>query len=225
MTTHSTDGRADATRREILRAASHQFARRPYHEVGLDDILAEAQLTKGAMYFHFKSKHALAVELIDKQTAAATVAVSDLLTRGLSGLETLIDFSYLIAVQDIKTDLVRAGLNLIESVGQPAGLQESLLNQWVDALSKVVQRAIAEGDIDERCDPHDVGRLMVSLHMGLRKTSNLDQPEQFLLDLEKCWTLILGGILQPDRAEYFRQFLRRRAALAVNTSSADTDSP
>ncbi|OBB70083.1 TetR/AcrR family transcriptional regulator [Mycobacterium sp. 852014-50255_SCH5639931] len=225
MTTHSTDGRADATRRQILRAASHQFARRPYHDVGLDDILAEARLTKGAMYFHFKSKHALAVELIDKEIAAATVAVEDLLTRGLSGLETLIDFSYLIAVQDIKTDLVRAGLNLIESVGQPEGLQDTLLSGWVEALSGVVQQAIDEGDIGENCDPHDVGRLMVSLHMGLRKTSNLDDPERFLLDLEKCWILILGGILQPDRTDYFRQFLRRRAALAVNASSTEEDSP
>ncbi|OBI36814.1 TetR family transcriptional regulator [Mycobacterium sp. E1386] len=225
MTTHSTDGRADATRRQILRAASHQFARRPYHDVGLDDILAEAQLTKGAMYFHFKSKHALAVELINKQIAAATVAVEDLLTRGLSGLETLIDFSYLIAVQDIKTDLVRAGLNLIESVGQPEGLQDTMLGGWVEALSAVVQQAIDEGDIGENCDPDDVGRLMVALHMGLRKTSNLDEPERFLLDLEKCWMLILGGILQPDRTDYFRQFLRRRAALAVNASSTGEDSP
>ncbi|EFG75168.1 transcriptional regulator, TetR family [Mycobacterium parascrofulaceum ATCC BAA-614] len=225
MTTHSGDGRADATRRQILRAASHQFARRPYHEVGLDDILAEAQLTKGAMYFHFKSKHALAVELIDKQIAAATVAVGDLLTRGLSGLETLIDFSYLIAVQDIKTDSVRAGLNLVESVGKPAGLQDTLLGGWVEALSGVVGQAIAQGDIDEGCDPADVGRLMVSLHMGLRKTSNLDDPERFLLDLEKSWLIILGGILQADRTEYFRQFLRRRAALAVNASSTDEDSP
>lgn len=109
MTTHSTDGRADATRQQILRAASHQFARRPYHDVGLDDILAEAELTKGAMYFHFKSKHALAVAIIESQTASGAVAVQDLLTRGLSGLETLIDFSYLIAVKDIKTDLVRSG--------------------------------------------------------------------------------------------------------------------
>ncbi|OBH33059.1 TetR family transcriptional regulator [Mycobacterium sp. E342] len=224
MTTHSSDGRADATRRQILRAASHQFARRPYHDVGLDDILAEAQLTKGAMYFHFKSKHALAAELIDKQIAAATVAVGELLTRGLSGLETLIDFSYLIAVQDIKTDLVRAGLNLIESVGSSEGLQDTLMNGWVNALSDVVRQAIDEGDIDGQCDPHDVGRLMVSLHMGLRKTSNLDEPERFLLDLERCWMLILGGILQPDRADYFRQFLRRRAALAVNAGSTGEDS-
>ncbi len=225
MTTHSGDGRADATRRQILRAASHQFARRPYHEVGLDDILAEAQLTKGAMYFHFKSKHALAAELIDKQIAAATVAVGDLMTRGLSGLETLIDFSYLIAVQDITTDLVRAGLNLIESVGSAEGLRDTLMNGWVNALSGVVQQAIDEGDIDGECEPHDVGRLMVSLHMGLRKTSNLDEPERFLLDLERCWMLILGGILRPDRADYFRQFLRRRAALAVNAGSTGEDSP
>ncbi|WP_261863695.1 TetR/AcrR family transcriptional regulator [Mycobacterium montefiorense] len=225
MTSHSTDGRADATRRHILRAASHQFARRAYHEVGLDDILAEAELTKGAMYFHFRSKHALAVAIIDRQTAAGTVAVQELVTRGLSGLETLIDFSYLIAIQDIKTDQVRAGLNLIESVGRSEGLQEKLLDGWVKALGVVVEQAIAEGDIHERCDPQDVGRMMVSVHMGLRKTSNLDEPERFLLDLERRWGLLLGGILQPDRDDYFRQFLRRRAALAVNTASATADSP
>jgi AcrR family transcriptional regulator len=224
MTSHSTDGRADATRRHILRAASHQFARRPYHEVGLDDILAEAELTKGAMYFHFRSKHALAVAIIDRQTAAGTMSVQDLVTRGLSGLETLIDFSYLIAIQDIKTDQVRAGLNLIESVGRSEGLQARLLDRWVKALAVVVEQAIAEGDIDERCDPLDLGRMMVSLHMGLRKTSNLDEPDRFLLDLENCWGLLLGGILQPDRDEYFRQFLRRRAALAINTSSSAADS-
>jgi AcrR family transcriptional regulator len=225
MTTHSHDGRADATRRQILRAASHQFARRAYHDVGLDDILAEAELTKGAMYFHFKSKHALAVAIIDKQATAGATAVQDILKRGLSGLETLIDVSYLIAVGDIKTDAVRAGLNLIESVGRTQGLQEKLLNDWAKALAGVVEQAIVEGDIDERCDPQDVGRLLVSLHMGLRQTSTLDQPEQFLHDLEKSWTFILTGILQPDRFEYFGQFLKRRAALAINSSSPGENSP
>lgn len=223
MTTHSTDGRADATRQQILRAASHQFARRPYHDVGLDDILAEAELTKGAMYFHFKSKHALAVAIIDSQTEAGAVAVQELMTRGLSGLETLIDFSYLIAIKDIKTDAVRSGLNLMESVGLSDGLQAKLFDQWIKALGRVAEQAKAEGDINDECDPQDIGRLMVSLHMGLRKTNDLDDPERFLRDLEKCWSLLLTGILQADRTEYFRQFLRRRAALAITTSSADAD--
>jgi TetR/AcrR family transcriptional regulator, transcriptional repressor for nem operon len=221
--THSTDGRADVTRRQILRAASHQFARRAYHDVGLDDILAEAELTKGAMYFHFRSKHALAVAIIERQSAEANVAMDELLARGLSGLETLIDLSYLIAVGDIKTDGVRAGLNLLESVGRSEGLQKRLLNDWAKALGGIVEQAIVEGDIDPRCDPHDVGRLMVSLHMGLRQTSNLEQPEQFLRDLEKSWLLLLNGVLEPERIEYFRQFLRRRAALAITASSTESD--
>jgi len=224
MTAHSTDGRAEATRRQILRAASHQFARRAYHDVGLDDILSEAELTKGAMYFHFHSKHALAVAIIERQAAAANLAVEELLTRGLSGLETLIDLSYLIAVGDIETDGVRAGLNLLESVGRSEGLQKRLLDEWGKALAVVVEQAIAEGDIDPQCDPQDVGRLMVSLHMGLRQTSNLEEPERFLHELEKCWILLLNGILEADRTEYFRQFLRRRAALAVTASSNDADS-
>jgi TetR/AcrR family transcriptional regulator, transcriptional repressor for nem operon len=138
-------------------------------------------------------------------------------------LETLIEFSFLIAVQDVKTDRVRAGLNLLESVGRYEGLQERLLDRWAKALVEVVEQAIAEGDIAQDCDPQDVGRLMVSLHMGLRQTSNLDDPERFMGDLEKSWALMLTGMLRPSGIDYFRQFLRRRTALAINSSSSGAD--
>jgi TetR/AcrR family transcriptional repressor of nem operon len=223
MPTNPTGGRADTIRRHILRAASHQFARRAYHEVSLDDILTEAELTKGALYLHFRSKHALAVAIIQMQTAASTVAVEDLLSRSPSGLETLIDFSYLIAAQDIQTDGVRAGLNLLESVGRLDGMQERLLDSWVEALAVVVEKAIADGDVDKNCSPQDLGRLIVSLHMGLRRTSNLDEPERFLLDLEKSWHLVLSGILQPNRIDYLSQLVRRRTALAISTRSTGVD--
>jgi TetR/AcrR family transcriptional repressor of nem operon len=223
MTINSTDGCADATRRQILRAASYQFARRAYHDVGFDDILTEAGLTKGSMYFHFRSKYALAIAIIEGQSAAGAVAMEDLLSRNLSGLETLIDISYQIAAKDIQTDGVRAGLNLLESAGRSEGLQERLLDHWVQSLAAVVEKAIAEGDIDERCSPQDVGRLIVSLHMGLRQASNLDEPERFLLDLENSWALVLAGILRPDRIDDASQFVRRRTALMINTGSTGGD--
>ena len=69
--TDLTDRRADTTRHQILRAAAHQFSRLAYHHVGLDDVLAEAELTKGAMYFHFRSKHALALAIIEDQATQA----------------------------------------------------------------------------------------------------------------------------------------------------------
>lgn len=223
MTTQSADGRADTTRRHLLRAAAHQFARRSYHEVGLDDILAEAELTKGAMYFHFRSKYALALAVIKAQAATGAFAVKDLLSRNLSGLETLIDFSYLIAARDIQTDDVRAGLNLLESVGRGDRLRESLLEGWIRALIGVVEKAIADGDIDKGCSPRDVARLIVSVHMGLRQTSNLDEPQQFLLDLEKSWNMLLAGIVHADRIDYFNQFIGRRTALALRSRSTAGD--
>src|SRR5271170_8234299 len=109
--TETTDTRADSTRQQILRAAAHQFAQQPYHQAGLDDVLAEAELTKGAMYFHFRSKHALALAVIDDQTTRSTEAVADLLARKFSGLETLIDFFYQLAAQDLSEDVARAALH------------------------------------------------------------------------------------------------------------------
>ena len=125
--------RADATRMQILRAASRQFARKPYSLVSLDDILADAEVTKGAMYFHFRSKHALASAIIDYRFEVARASVDELLARKLSGLETLIDISYLVAIDDIGDEIARAGLNLLESVGRTDGLRADVLGQWVTA--------------------------------------------------------------------------------------------
>lgn len=224
MTAGSSDERAESTRRQILQAASRQFAQRAYHDVGLGDILTEAELTKGAMYSHFRSKLALAVAIIEDQTAAGTFAVEDLLSRNLSGLETLIGFSYLLAVRDLRSDAVRAGLNLLQSVGRSSGLQERLLDGWVQALAVMVEKAIADGDVDKRCCPRDVGCLIVSLHMGLRQTSDLDEPERFLRDLERSWVFVLTAILLPHRIDYFRQVVGRRTALAISRRMSDIES-
>jgi TetR/AcrR family transcriptional repressor of nem operon len=213
------DKRADTTRDQILRAAAHQFAQRPYYAVGLDDILAEAQLTKGAMYFHFRSKHALALAIVDEQTERAAESVKNLLSRKLSGLESLIDVSYLIAVGDITHDVTRASFNLLESVGRTEKLQARLLGGWIQLMGEIAQRGIAEGDIVDQADPEDVGRLLVSIYVGMRQASNLDEPVQLLSDFGKGLSTVLGGIVQPDRRTYFAQFVKRRTALAIKAVS------
>jgi TetR/AcrR family transcriptional regulator, transcriptional repressor for nem operon len=218
--TETTDTRADTTRQQILRAAAHQFARLPYHQVGLDDVLAEAELTKGAMYFHFRSKHALALAIIEDQTAQSQHALTELLSRKFAGLETLIDFSYQLAVRDLSEDISRASLHLLESIGRVEGLQVNLLRAWIEADAAIVDRAIGEGDILAGSDPEDVARLLVSIYMGLRQSSNVDEPGKFLSDLEKAWVLVLPAIVRPERIDYFRQFIRRRTAIAIGSTSA-----
>lgn len=218
--TETTDSKADSTRQQILRAAARRFAQQPYHQVGLDDVLAEAELTKGAMYFHFRSKHALALAIIGDQMTRSNQAITELLARKFSGLETLIDFSYQLAVRDISEEISRAALNLLESIGRIDGLQMQMHKEWIDNLTVAIQRGIGEGDVLEDCEPQDVGRLLASFYTGLRQTSDLNEPERFLHDFEKLWALALPGFVPPQRLEYFRQFIGRRTTIAIGSTSA-----
>ena len=213
------DRRADTTRLQILRAASRQFARKSYSLVSLDDILADAEVTKGAMYFHFRSKHALATAIIEYRFAVARGAVDELLALKLSGLETLIDITYLIAVDDIGDESARAGLNLLESIGRTDTLQASVLGDWVVAFAAITRRAVDDGDVVEHHEPEDIARLLVSMYLGLRQTSNLAEPDRFLHDLERVWGLILPGIAKPDRIDYLTQFVKRRTAVAIKKAT------
>jgi AcrR family transcriptional regulator len=217
--TEQLDRRADTTRLQILRAASRQFARKSYSLVSLDDILADAEVTKGAMYFHFRSKHALASAIIEHRFASAQASVDALLARKLSGLETLIDISYLVAIEDIGDEVARAGLNLLESIGRTDGLQADVLGHWVEGFVSIACKAIRDGDVIESRDPHGIARLLVSMYLGLRQTSDLAQPARFLRDLENIWALALPGFVKPDRIDYFNQFIKRRTAVALKKAT------
>jgi TetR/AcrR family transcriptional regulator, transcriptional repressor for nem operon len=217
--TDPSDRKADSTRQHIVCAAAHQFAHTPYSMVSLEDILAEARVTKGAMYFHFRSKYALALAIIDAASKAGWDAANELLARKLSGLETLIDITYMMADYDITSEISRAGLHLLESIGRTDGLQGKVLGDWVRGFAAVVGRGITEGDVLPHHDPEDVGRQLLSLYMGIRQTCDLDQPDQFLKTLETAWFLMLPGIANPDRISYFTQFIGRRTTLAINKGS------
>ena len=52
-------------RDHILRAALVCFAAKGYHQTTMDDIVAEAGLSKGGLYVHFKSKKELFLNLFD----------------------------------------------------------------------------------------------------------------------------------------------------------------
>src|SRR6266487_3150121 len=56
----------EARRQHILRAALRCFARRGYHTTTIDDIAAEAGVSKGAPYVYFQSKEALFRALYDR---------------------------------------------------------------------------------------------------------------------------------------------------------------
>ncbi len=77
MTKHKSQ---DERRSQILDAAKQCFIRNGYANTRVDDIANEASLSKGGVYFHFKSKRAILDALYEQQraeTAAVVAAVGD----------------------------------------------------------------------------------------------------------------------------------------------------
>lgn len=217
--TEQLDRRADVTRLQILQAAARQFAHKPYSAVSLDDILADAAVTKGALYFHFRSKYALASSIIDNCAERARERATEVLARNLSAMETMVDISYQLAVDDIGETMSRAAGNLVESIGRTDRLGPQVLAPWISGYATIVRRAVDEGDFTDGTDPQVAAMLLVSMQLGIRQTSDLDDPQRFLTDLERAWKLVLPGLANPDRLGYLAQFIRRRTTAALKKAA------
>ena len=218
----TSERRADTTHHRLIAAASRLFADRSYSMVSLDDILAAAELTKGAMYFHFPSKQALALAIIDDLTEMSRAAVTESLARKMSGLETLIDLVFLLAVQDIQHDVARAGVRLLDTLDNTTPLPPALWQSRMEFVTTLIQKAVTEGDVVDHTDPEDIAKMLVALWVGIRRISDLDQPERYLDNMQKTWMLALPGFTNPDRIDYFTQFIKRRHAVALTKVSAET---
>src|SRR2546423_10933605 len=57
-------------RDELLEAALRVFARRGYRQAGVDEIVAEAGYSKGALYWHFSGKEELLLALLEERIDA-----------------------------------------------------------------------------------------------------------------------------------------------------------
>ena len=57
---------AEKTRTRILASALALFARKGYERTTFTDIAARLKMTKGAVYWHFESKEALLIALVDE---------------------------------------------------------------------------------------------------------------------------------------------------------------
>jgi AcrR family transcriptional regulator len=61
------DEQRAATRAQLLRAARRIFGRRGYHGASLEEIAEEAGFSKGALYYNFKGKEELFLELLEER--------------------------------------------------------------------------------------------------------------------------------------------------------------
>ena len=108
--------RAQATRQAILTAAAERFARYGYYATSLDSVLADSGGTKGALYFHFASKEALARAVISVMVQRWGELRVEVGSRGLDPLSTLLALADEVVTRLIENPIARGGMRLLNDL-------------------------------------------------------------------------------------------------------------
>jgi len=202
--------RSEATRKRIMIAAVDLFDEVGYQATGLNDIIDRANMTKGALYYHFDCKEALATAIIEEGASAALTAFRDIGEPSAPALEHMIRGVF--AVADlVRTDkMVRIGAQLIRAFGEFNDAAMSTHRLLSTEMAQNAREAIAQGDLRGDQDPEAVGEVVVSAMLGAELVSNVSSGGSDLIErIAKTWQLLLPALVSDSSRPHFEQFLAR----------------
>jgi AcrR family transcriptional regulator len=86
------DDKKEARRNQILEAATIVFARMGFNRARMDDIVQESGLSKGALYWYFKSKDDIITAILDRLVGREAMELRGMLEDERPVREKLSDF-------------------------------------------------------------------------------------------------------------------------------------
>ncbi|WP_405670515.1 ScbR family autoregulator-binding transcription factor [Streptomyces sp. NBC_01530] len=196
--------RAEQTRATIITAAADLFDRHGYESTSLSDIVDHAQVTKGALYFHFAAKEDLAHAIMELQSKAWHEVTKDLDGRGYSSLESLMRATFGIARLSVEGPIPRAGLRLATGGVAVRPPLKHPFTEWRDMATRRLLGAIKEADVHPDVDVEAVAHSLVSFFVGTRVVGrSLEPVGRQPRRLAEMWHVMIRGLVPvPRRARY-----------------------
>jgi AcrR family transcriptional regulator len=187
--------RARATRLAILTAAAEHFARNGYHATSLDSVLADSGGTKGALYFHFASKEALARAVVAEMVQGWEDLRNQVSSRGFDPLSTLLALVDKVVARLIDNPIARGGMRLLNDL--PTRAQETpgpYGGAERDVLALLTQ-AMQAGLLRDGIEPASLARQIVAVIAGHRQICDAEDGCHTLRQrLEETWAFLLPAI-------------------------------
>jgi AcrR family transcriptional regulator len=214
--------RSEATRRKIITSAVELFNEIGYPATGLGDIIERAEMTKGALYYHFDSKESLATAIIEEGSAHLVAAFRNITASSAPALESIIHGVFMVA-DLLRTDqLARSGTHLLRAFGEFNDAAARTYGAWVSEMSERTRQAIDEGDLRGELDPYAVGETIVGLMLGMELLANATTAgADVMARVARTWKVLLPGIVSQDSQSYFDEFVGRESMRHAPASSAD----
>ena len=162
---------SERTRERLLQAASREIYRSGFQSASLDTILAIAGVTKGALYYHFKSKEELGYTVVE-EVIAPNVRGKWVrpLQSGKDPIDALIGAVQRIPVRPVD---VRGGcqLNNLAQEMSPldAGFRKRLaiiFDAWREAVASVLREGQTHGSVRRDVEPAEAAGLLIAMVEG-----------------------------------------------------------
>lgn len=177
--------RAVRTRRAVIEAAAHVFAERGYAAATIAEILDRAEVTKGALYFHFSSKEALARGVIEAQ-----VSDSHYVPRELK-LQEWVDVGMVLAHQIPRDVILLAGIRLSADL-QGRQLFGSAWPAWTELSTTLLAEAKERGEVMPHVIPAETAECFLGAWIG---TQMFSEAMTNWADLDERVTVLFNHVL------------------------------
>ncbi|MEW6718403.1 MAG: TetR/AcrR family transcriptional regulator [Chloroflexota bacterium] len=141
---------SEERRNQILEAASRIFAKSGFYEARMDDIAEEADLSKGTLYWYFKSKDEIIIAIFERLFERECADLRALHVASGSASERLLAFSER-AIGDIRNilNLMPIMYEFVALAFRRELVQDAFrrfLKNYLDALVPIVQQGVDGGE-------------------------------------------------------------------------------
>lgn len=193
----SNQERREQSTEQVLESALKLFVCDGYGSTSIDDIARAAKLTKGAVYFYFKGKSALLLELLGQSSRLYDAVFTRMRDSGLTATEQLnifVDWWAEVGVEN-KELLLLPILMSLEFFGRDEEVErcvQSMYQRYHDEIERVTALGQSTGEFDSSLSPHERAAVLVAFTDGM------------LLEWYRFSDRLDGGILaRSARAQIF----------------------
>ncbi len=177
-----------ASTERLLEAAQGLFVSQGYRQTNLDQIASAAGLTKGAVYFYFRSKETVLLELL-KQVQAIVVerALKATASAGPRAIDRLVAFLHHqsklgVTHRDAVLLLILMSLEFSERKGPVRNMLRRVYRELYDAVERLIRDGQRTGEIRTDVRARELSAIVMAIHDGTflewyRRSPTLRGPE------------------------------------------------
>ena len=180
--------KAEATRLTILRKAFELIYAKGYQTTSVDEIIATTQVTKGAFYYHFKTKDEMGLAIIsDILIPKLTKNFIEPFQSESNPINTIYDLMHYLLIEDdfLKVEYGCPAANLTQEMApwneEFRRVLDTLTQQWKEVMTATLEKGKERGHIRKDVNSKQVTLLIMSGYWGIRNFGKLENSKKIYL--------------------------------------------